>query len=489
MALKYQTVASLYEKLREGNKISRCSLRLFSAALTKIYECHCQRDGSAEAESVEDLLQLFDFGKDLKGEYDYHYDEEMIVDKSAPEGSEFRAIGIQSGYFLREAWDFDPLAHLVLEREETGLSRRLVIRAADYVSLTGVACIGVEVGLNFSPEFRFQECNLDNLQRVIPEIRNFLGANSKVFAGGLFFEDSLDEAQMNLKNLLDKKATDFLKKYLADFLKECYDKFRAKHSYMASMNLMARLISEIYENGDLEWLRRRNDLYGVQMYDMYDYCLLNMALSYMSEADARGCCQMFFRDDHESNIFADFDENPAGAFVRFGHVDLIKKIASCVDAPGHQEGCHLCLVCNSPNESEFLRDLMEDVVRFYENEGMRSFSDCRTFLFSQGKFYKGSLICRGVPMADLLESEACPLYYTDGTDADGLEDVVRKILIVDESLQRCWQDFPQTALRLREHAHKNNLCILWFRSIENQELASCPNRVPGIDSCILVPEE
>lgn len=367
---------------------------------------------------------------------------------------------------------FNPLADLVLNPAETGLKNRLVISTAYYAGLS-VPTIGVELGFNGEPNFEYESLFWDNLGQLTPDVRAFLESNRCVFLSGLHFGGDFTESQNNLKRLLDAKCESFLKDYLFRFFKCCYEEFIKKFSYRVAVDYLARSIDELYENKNLEWLRRSCDLFTNPQLCLGDYRLLNMATPYYSKEAARIACQSFIDEDFAAY---NYDEPwlYRGAFVRFNNVNLVKKILGFVNDPYHGGG-RLCQIYDDRCDDFWLRDLAEDVIRYFENDEWVG----QAFLYQSGKFYKGCLICNGEPVDNLFESS--PNLF----ESYPWNENCKRILIVDESVSTCWEDVSWAARQLKNQAKQFDLRVLWFRKMDGDYIIENGiEQIPEVDQYI-----
>lgn len=219
-----------------------------------------------------------------------------------------------------------------------------------------------------------------------------------------------------------------------------FKNFQQKHGLRQSLKLMAKLFEGLYENRDLDWLRRQQDLYDFDLYNM------------LESMDSQG----------EFDIF-DEPWTEQGPYIRLDNVDKIREIHSYIETSAKTGENPLLIVPDDPDKSNYLRNLADDLTNLYEN--LRCFGDlvAYPFLYKDCKLYQKSLVILGETVPDLfdLEQSGRFLRASDYFVENGLSS--RRLLIVDETENLCWPDYDQAKSRLETFAREQKLCVAWFR--------------------------
>ena len=188
---------------------------------------------------------------------------------------------------------FNPLFHMVLTPSETGLKKSFIIDYSGYGSLSGCFFIG-----EFFDDTSIQRILISDRTAMDNDLLEFVDKYEPVIRNGFYFtgnsaENAMTPQQQMLKNIMDQKFQGHLKVFLFSYVEKCYELFKEKHSYIEQKYLLARLVNDLFQKHDIEWLRRQSDLYSVDILNMFDYDLIFTAVSFTEESDLRSYCQSF----------------------------------------------------------------------------------------------------------------------------------------------------------------------------------------------------
>lgn len=344
---------------------------------------------------------------------------------------------------------FNPLFHMVLTPSETGLKKSFIIDYSGYGSLSGCFFIG-----EFFDDTSIQRFLISDRTAMDNDLLEFVDKYEPVIRNGFYFtgnsaENAMTPQQQMLKNIIDQKFQGHLKVFLFSYVEKCYELFKEKHSYIEQKYLFARLVNDLYQKHDIEWLRRQSDLYSIDILDMFDYDLIFTATSFIKEPELRTYCQSFFKNEHSYDIF-DEPWGQSGPFIRWRNFEKIQKILEWLKNLENSTHEYVCLFSDQSDSEYEIRNLAEDVIRFFEyGDSCYDFFP-KPILYKNGILYNNSLYIDGITM---------DLFSSTTINQIGHQ----PLLIIDESESVMWENIEKTAGMLLDLAKNNELHILWFR--------------------------
>lgn len=214
---------------------------------------------------------------------------------------------------------------------------------------------------------------------------------------------------------------------------------RRKHGARESLKLMAKLFECLYEDGDMEWLRRRQDLYDFDLY------------------------KMLCRLDPESTTCLDEPWAEQGPYIRMDNVDRIRELHDHIEQALQSGETPLMIEPLNPLIPNYLRNLADDLVSFYENRRVYGNREAYPLLYKKGLLYYRSLTILGEPVSDLFDIQQSGKYIGESDYYVENDLCSGRLLVVDESESLCWTDYEWSRSRLETFAREQRLCIVWFR--------------------------